>query len=582
MKRVGIALGIALLAVTFGCSRPDQTTGGNSGPATAAPVSGDWAIVQSDTEPDRLNPVLSTTAISTRIEYGLNDSNVFEALLQYDPKDWTFTKPLLAEAYPEVSDDHLIYTFTIRDGVKWHDGQPFTEDDVLFSMKATMFPLIDDARVRAVFTGLVDVQLVGPRKIQYTFDKPNFLNVFNLGSGPIIAKHLFDPEGLLDGFTYKDIVSAKARGDAKGKQFAEAFNKHPADRVPVGTGPYKFDQCDTGKEVALSRNGDYWGAKPHLDKIVYRVIQDRTASLTALKAGEVDFVPRLLPIQYAQQTSGQQFESQFEKVLYNTTQYGYIVWNSERPFFKDKRVRRALTMLIDRKQIIETLRGGLAQLTESHFNPNSPDYNKNLQPIPFDPAGAAQLLDESGWKDSNGDGIRDKDGIPFRFEFIGSANSVFTAQLMPVLREQFRKAGIEMKERLLEFNVQVENLRDHKFDATTLLWVSPLLADPYSIWHSSSIANRGSNYASFRNAESDRLLEQARTEFDSDKRRQLYYRWQEIIYDEQPYTFLYVPRDPAAYQKRFQNVNWYPPDPAYNLLEWFAPTASQKYGNAPN
>jgi peptide/nickel transport system substrate-binding protein len=138
-----------------------------------------------------------------------------------------------------------------------------------------------------------------------------------------------------------------------------------------------------------------------------------------------------------------------------------------------------------------------------------------------------------------------------------------------------------MRERLIEFTVQVENLKDHRFDASSLLWVSPLIGDPYQIWHSKSIPNRGSNYASFSNAEADRLLEDARTEFDAEKRRQLYWRWQEIIYDEQPYTFMYVPQDPAAYHKRFQNVKWYPPDPAYNLHEWFVPTALQKFSESP-
>src|SRR5262245_28733669 len=206
-----------------------------------------------------------------------------------------------------------------------------------------MFPLIDSVERRSYFVVFVDVSLLASRQIQFTFSHPNFLNIVSLESDilPIIPKHVFDPEGLLDGLTYKDMISSKARNDAKAKRFAEAFAKNPADRKPIGTGPYKFDRWDTGKEIVVVRNEDYWGAKPNLDRIVYRMIIDRTAALTALKGGDVDFIPRLLPIQYAQQTSGQQFEAQFKKQMYPTTQYSYIVWNEERPFFRDKRVRQA-------------------------------------------------------------------------------------------------------------------------------------------------------------------------------------------------------------------------------------------------
>jgi peptide/nickel transport system substrate-binding protein len=555
---------IVILAVAAACTRPDQQAAIDSGVA-GDPVPGDWAIVQFDSDTEILNPMLSTTASASRIQFGMNGSNIFETLLQYDPADWTFTKPLLAQTYPEVSSDHLVYTFTLRDGVNWHDGRPLTVDDLLFSMKVLMFPLVDTAEKRGYFAELIDVQVPEARKIRFEFAKPNFLNVVFLGGDtlPIIPRHVFDPEGLLDHLSFKDMIGARARNDAKAKQFASAFVKHPANRAPVGTGPYKFEQWETGKEVVVVRNENYWAQKPYLDKLVYRIIQDRTASLTALKAGDVDVIPRLLPIQYAQQTSGAQFEAQFTKTIYPTTQYSFIVWNSERPFFKDKRVRQALTMLIDRKLIIETLRFGLGQLTESHFNPSSSVYNTALKPYPFDPVRAAQLLDEAGWKDTNGDGVRDKDGVAFRFEFLGSANSVFTDQLLPVLKEEFRKVGIDMRERRLEFTVMVENLRDHQFDASSLIWVSPLIGDPYQVWHSNSIPNRGSNYASFSNTEADRLIEQARTEFDEEKRKQMYWRWQEIIHDEQPYTFLFVPQDPLAYSKRFQNVKIYPPDPAF-------------------
>src|SRR5206468_1282671 len=142
-----------------------------------------------------------------------------------------------------------------------------------------------------------------------------------------------------------------------------------------------------------------------------------------------------------------------------------------------------------------------------------PDYNPRIKPLPYDPKRAMQLLDEAGWKDHDGDGIRDKEGVPFKFEFLGAFSSPFTKQLAAILKEEYRKAGIEMTERLLDFSVFYSSVLEHKYDAAASAWVLPLEMDPYQIFHSSSIPNRGSNWVAFRNGESDRLLEEARIEF---------------------------------------------------------------------
>jgi peptide/nickel transport system substrate-binding protein len=578
MMRRTVILSLVFISVVVGCSRPDQPANGNSSVDAGTPVSGDWVVVRIDTEPETLNPPLATTTNANYAMWGANHSQIFEFLLQYNTEDWRLTEPLLAESYPEISDDHLTYTYTVRDGVKWHDGQPLTVEDVLFTYKAAMCPLVDSASYRSYFTKMTNVEILEGRKIRFSFSEPNVLNVNNTaGELAIIPKHVFDPEGVLDGFTYKDIIGAKGRTDPKIKEFSDRFNKHPNNRMPIGTGPYKFEKWDTGKEIVLVRNEEYWGKKANVDRIVYRIISDYPAALTALKSGDVDLNPRMTPIQYAQQTSGQAFDSQFTKAKYSIPQYYFIGWNQERPFFKDKRVRQALTMLVNRDQIIETLRFGLAKTAATAFTPGSANFNPNIKPYPYDPKRAGELLDEAGWKDHDGDGIRDKDGVPFKFEFLGASGSAFTMQLLPILKDEFRKAGIQMTERMLEFTVFVSSNLDHKYDAAASAWLSPLESDPFQILHSSSIANRGSNWVSFRNAESDRLLEEGRLEFDPEKRKQIYWRWQELIHDEQPYTFLFYPEESAAYQNRFQNVQWLPNRPGYDLTGWFVPKQVQKY-----
>src|SRR5262245_24023922 len=579
MRRIG-ALWFVLASFLVGCSRPDNAGSTGAGAAAGPPVSGDWIIVRYEGEPDTLNPLTSSSSVANYAMFGINNSQIYELMMGYDTNNWSLTDPILVEAAPEVSEDHLTYTFKAREGIKWHDGQPFTSEDILFSFKAAMCPLVDSAPIRSYLSELKDVQVDG-RTVRFILGKASVFNVNNLANTlGIIPKHVFDAEGLLDGFSYKDIIGPKGTTEAKIKKFAEQFNSHPASRAPIGTGPYKFEKWDTGREIVLKRNDDYWRTKAYLDKIVIRVIQDYPAALTALKAGEIDLQPRLLPIQYAQQTSGAAFDQQFVKTKYSIPSYYYIGWNEDRPFFKDKRVRQAMTMLVDRQQMIQTIRFGLGSVATSHFNPASKQFDPNIKPWPYDPKRAVQLLDEAGWTDHDGDGIRDKDGVKFSFEFLGYHGNTILPQLMPILREEFRKVGIEMKERIIEFNVLSKNLKEHRFDVASLGWTADLTQDPYQIWHSSS-TNKGSNYVNFKNAESDRLLEQARLEFDDEKRKQLYWKWQELIHEEQPYTFLFYTQEPAAYSRRFQNVKWLPPRPAYDLNSWFVPKAMQKYTITP-
>lgn len=275
--------------------------------------------------------------------------------------------------------------------------------------------------------------------------QPNVYNIGNItGLLPIIPKHVFDAGGLLDGFTYKDVIGPKGKTEAKIQEFAKQFNVHPANRAPVGTGPYRFEKWDSGREITLVRNDDYWGKEPYLDKVVYRIINDPTAALIALKAGELDLQPHIQPIQYNEQTSGAAFDQQLTKTSYSTPAEALILWNNERPFFRDKRVRRAMTLLIDRQKIIESIRLGFGQVAVSPFDPRSLEFDSNLKPLPYDPRHAAELLDEAGWIDYDGDGIRDKEGVKFKFEFLGPTGSSAFSQLSPVLADSFRKMGIEM------------------------------------------------------------------------------------------------------------------------------------------
>jgi peptide/nickel transport system substrate-binding protein len=235
-------------------------------------------------------------------------------------------------------------------------------------------------------------------------------------------------------------------------------------------------------------------------------------------------------------------------------------------------------MLVDREKIIESIRFGLAQPAASPLHPQIRDFNPNIKPLPYDPKRAQELLDEAGWKDQNGDGVREKDGVKFKFEFLVTTN--LAKQVSAVMLDEFRKAGIELTERSIELALLTKTLKDHQFDAGVVGIATDLVQDPYDSWHSSAAAG-GTNFQNFKNTESDRLLEQARLEFDNEKRRQIYWRWQELIHDEQPVTFVYYLVEPAAYSKRFENAQWLPLRPGYDLNSWWVPAGRQKYGNGP-
>ena len=166
--------------------------------------------------------------------------------------------------------------------------------------------------------------------------------------------------------------------------------------------------------MVLAENPVYWGKRPWLAKRVYRIILSDGPALQALTAGQLDTMG-LTPEQWVRQTGSRRFTEQFNKYSFYAPYYNYVGWNSRRPQFSDKRVRRALTMLLNREDIRDKIFHGLAIIVTGNAFVDSPEYNKNIQPWPYDPEQAKKLLSEAGWVDTDGDGVRDKDGTAFRF-----------------------------------------------------------------------------------------------------------------------------------------------------------------------
>ncbi len=558
-----------------------------SSPTDLPPEKGGTLVMALSAEPENLNYYTSTSAAATRfLDY------IYQALLDYDYETWRFDRPVLAESFT-ISEDGKTFRYKLRENVYWHDGQRFTADDVLFSFKAVLNPFVDDAPLRTSYSKVIEAHTEGPFIFSITTSETYFRNQVMLGGLAIMPKHVWDPKGLMDRFTIQDLLDPTVtREEAAVKEFAESFNVHPQGRPVgddaekiIGSGPWKFGKWVTGDYMSLVRNDNYWGDEQtfipgysekgaYLDKIIVKAISDPTAMLTSLKAGEIDFLPRMRAIQYFEQTDTEDFLEKFQKVSYVVPAYSYVGWNNDKPYFSDKRVRQAMTMLIDREAYNKHIAYDMGIPTIGPFYIYGEQYNHNIERWPYDPARAVELIEEAGWIDHDGDGVRDKDGIPFDFTFSISAGSKGSKYLALMLKEDLRKVGIAMGIRQLEWSVYVENLRDRQFDTVMLLWIGGLETDPYQIWHSDNIGDRGSNYMGFKHAEADSLINFARYEMDKAKRNEMYFRLQEILHEEQPYTFMFYQRDPGAYLKAFRGVKWIPIRPGYKLYNWWRSSTS--------
>ena len=532
-----------LCLLAAGCGKPASE---HAQPAPAItdpgePIDGDWLISRLGAEMEHLNPYTSTDAYSSAIN-GL----IFDSLLERDNETLEL-KPHLAESY-EGSDDHLTYTFRLRQGVTFSDGKPLTAKDVKFSFGKLKDPTTDAPHLRNYYQDVTACEIVDDYTVRFVCSKPYFRHLLMLGGFEIIPEHIY------------------GTGD---------FNSHPYNRKPLGSGPYVFERWDTGRQLVLVRNENYWNEekKPRILRRVYKIIMDDNAAFQVLLRQEMDLM-NLQPEQWVNRASKESFAAKFNKHAYYRPYYNYIGWNSQRPMFTDRHIRRAMTMLLNREEIRETIFHALAKTVTGNFFVESPEYSESVEPWPFDPEAAKKLLDDAGWTDSDKDGVRDRGGTPFNFELLITNAHPVAEQIGTVFQEELRRAGIEMSLRPLEWATFLQSVDERRFDAVLLGWSMPPDADPYQVWHSSQ-REKGSNYIGFNNPEADKLIEDARTEFDAETRIKLYHRFHEILHEEQPYTFMFCSKVLLAVGNRFYNVTMYPMGP--DTLEWWVPAPLQRY-----
>ncbi len=589
------AVAATLLWAAFACSRAEPPAEPKASNAEAAPavdegtpVYGDWLVQWLLADPESLNPLTSNDLASSQVL-----SNIETQLLTLHPETLK-PIPVVATALPEIADDHLTYTFHIRGDVTFSDGKPLTVEDILFSLKAIKDPEVDAAALRNYFNSVIDARSLDSRTVQFRCSEPYFRNDTVLGQIPILPRHFYDPGGLLDGISVAELSrwgSIDSGKKARAIRFAESFNRDFHRKVLGAGGYFLADPARdliTGERVVLQRRRDFWAPGDSLrgdgwvDRIFYRVINNSDAALVALKAGTLDLMS-LSPLQHLKQTDTPGFRSRFEKKIAYSPTYSYIGWNETRPIFRDKRVRQALAHFIDRDRIIQKVLFGFGEKVNSPVYFFRPEYNKNLKGYAFDPELGKRKLAEAGWSDSDGDGVLDRviggKPTPLRFEIIFNSGNEIRKNVGLIVIDEMKRAGIDVSLREVDWSILLEKVEHFNYDAVILGWAfSAGDTDLYQIWHSSQAVAGGSNHVAFKNAEADRILEEYRREFDEQRRIQLYMRLQEIIEEEAPYAFLYIPKGISAFDRRFRNTRWYPTG-GPNLNEWWVPLALQRYGH---
>jgi peptide/nickel transport system substrate-binding protein len=546
------ARGTALLALAMlfafagSCGHEAEIAADETSTASEKPVSGDTFVQASIGDITGLIPNITTDAASHEVG-GL----IYDGLVQTD-KDLNYV-PSIADSW-QFSKDCLSLTFKLRKDVKWHDGKPFTAEDVLFTYKAMMNPKTPTA-YRDDFELVRDVQVLDPHTVRVIYSQPYAKALGSWGQA-MLPKHLLE----------KYVEEGKLR-------------EAPQVAKPVGTGPYRFLESKTGEKVVLVANKDYYlGGRPYLSRIVYRIIPSQATMFLEAKAKGVDMT-RLTAIQYARQTDYPAFKKDFNKYRYADNRYTYFGFNLKDPRFADRRVRQAFAHAINKPELIEGVLMGMGSEATGPYRPDTWAYTDKVKRYPYDTAKAKQLLADAGWKDRNGDGIlRNKDGQPFTFTIRTNQGNEERKKIAEIIQERLKEIGVQTDIQTIEWAAFLkEYIRQKRFDAIVLGWGTGTDPDQYAVWHSSQSGPEQLNSVSYANPEVDALLEKGRASCHQNERVATYHRIQEILAEDQPYIFLYFQDSLWAVSSRVRGIKPAPAGIGYNFIDWFVPKQLQRY-----
>ena len=572
-----LLLGSGALA---GASPQDPSTRGGVKAGT------DTLMLWYPNDPANVNPVTTSDTVSEDFMRWVVDTLADRKFSNPDELE-----PVLAEKWT-FDEKTLTYTIHLRKGVMWHptkfpDGtvipsREFTSEDVKFTFDSILNKSADSATLRSYYEDpdakeeadkiKIVVTVVDKYTITVRWKRPYFLSEeFTLGVG-IIPKHVYSVDEKGEPISL-DILS---------EEFAKGFNNHWHNSMMCGTGPMMFGQWKKNERLELVRNPKPWGEPFYFNKVVFRNIPNSNTSLQMTLNGELDYVVIPEKNLFVQTREDKAVKAGKVKLSeYDYPGYRYIGWNFKREIFKDRNVRWALAHAIPVQKIIDKVLYGLGTRLSGPFLPGSSSSNPACEPIAHDPEKAKKILEDGGWKDSNGNGVRDRmiggKLYELKFDLMIYSDSAMYKTIAEVLKEECRQIGVDIQISPVKWALMIEKLHKKEFDACFLGWAMSWKNDPFQIWHGSQAdVPESSNAIGYKNPELDALIETLRVTFDPPKQKELYQKMHRLLYDDQPYAFLFVDKRTSGYSSRLQNIKYFKIRPCLDHREWFAAAADAR------
>jgi len=470
--------------------------------------------------PSRINPILSTDTASSDIS-----GWIFNGLFTYD-KDGNII-PELASSYSFKDKTTLIVK--LKENVLWHDGEKFTSKDVVFTYEKITDPKIYTP-YSTNYKKVKSVRAIDDFTVEIQYKEAYFkaLEIWMMGMLPY---HVLKDE--------KDLMTSE-------------FNKKP-----IGTGPYILDELKLSQDITLHVNKNYFKKVPHIEKLSFKFVPDPITSFYMLKQRQLDY-GGLTPIQLDRQID-KKFKDEFNIFEKESRSYTYLGFNLKGEKFKDKKVRKALSLAIDRKELADILYFGHAIVCNGPFLPRTYAYDESVKPIEQNILKAKELLKEAGYDEDN----------RLSFTVITNANNSKRVNAAQILQYQLKKVGIEMKIRIMEWQAFLNTVvHPRNFDAIILGWSIPLMPDARSVWHSSNDKIGGFNLTGYNNKEVDMLIEEGEITLEKEKLSKIYKNLFRHITDDLPYLFLYIPNSITVVNKDIKNVSQSLIGVMHNQEEW--------------
>ncbi len=471
--------------------------------------------------PSRLNPLLATDSSSGEIAGFL-----FNGLVKFDKDSSTIIGDLAEEFYYE-NDTTLI--FKLHKNVTWHDGEKFSAKDVLFTYETLISPKVVSP-YSAAFRFVKNVEVVDEYTLKVRYKQPYFkaLETWMMG---VLPEHILKSE--------ENLMNSK-------------FNINP-----IGTGPYRLHQLEHSKNIILVANENYFMGRAKIDRISFHVIADPMTRFLMLKSSALD-IGNIEPMQYERQLNDDFFDkfNIYEEISHS---YTYLGFNLRREKFKNPKVREALSLAINREEIVDILFFKHAKVCTGPFLPGTKAYNSDVIAPTQNRNKARELLKEAGYDEKN----------PFTFEIVTSNSSAIRPYAAQILQHQLKQIGVVVTLRVMEWQAFLNMVVfPNKFDSVLLGWGLSSTPDPYLFWHSDNDKKGGFNLVGYKNDKIDKMIEESQSIIDREKLGKLWQEMFKIIVDDNPYLFLYIPSSITTVNKNIKNIEPSLSGIWHNYIKW--------------